>query len=71
MIFTATLKSNCIKTFLNVLKAINFQSNTVVQISPDGLKFVVEESKCFQTAAYIQRESFSHYSVKVGLLKFV
>lgn len=33
-------------------------------ISDEGLKFVVEDSKCFQSIAYIQKTSFSHFKIK-------
>lgn len=62
--FAATFKNNAIKAFLNVVKAINATDDLICQMSSQGVKFIVEESKCFQTIAYIQSGCFYHHKIK-------
>ncbi|CAO1382177.1 unnamed protein product [Diamesa serratosioi] len=59
--FAATIKSSYIKLFMNVIKALNFVDNTEIQLSEEGLKYVVEESKSFQTTAYVKKDFFSRF----------
>ena len=63
--FGATLKCKNIKLFAAIVKATSFVTNTEIQLSDLGLKYVVEESKSFQVIAYIQKEVFSDYFIKV------
>lgn len=62
--FAGSLNSKCIKTFIKIIKAMNFINNTEIQISNHGFKYVVEESKCFQTSAYIKKGFFSSFITK-------
>lgn len=64
--FGATLKCKNIKLFASMIKALNFVTNTEIQLSESGLKYVVEESKCFQATAYVQRGFFSDYFIKLS-----
>ncbi|CAO1389490.1 unnamed protein product [Diamesa tonsa] len=72
--FAATIKSSYIKLFMNVIKALNFVDNTEIQLSAEGLKYVVEESKSFQTTAYVKKDFFSRFIYRapddVELLSF-
>lgn len=65
--FAATLKGKSIKVFIGIIKAmnaVNFMEGTEMQLSETGLKYVVEESKSFQTAAYIKKEFFDTFYLK-------
>lgn len=66
--FVASLKSKFIKVFIGIIKALNAANSceaTELQLSDTGLKFVVEESKSFQTAAYIKKEFFESFYLKM------
>lgn len=65
MTFAAILKSKYIKVFVSIIKALNFINNTELKLSTNGIKYVVEESKSFQTIAYFRREFFSIYRLKI------
>lgn len=43
---------------------MNFINNTDIQLSNNGFKYVVEESKSFQTSAYIKKDFFAKYITK-------
>ncbi|XP_053691304.1 cell cycle checkpoint protein RAD1 [Sabethes cyaneus] len=49
------------EVFYNVAKAINFVDDSIIQLSTDGMKIVVEESKSIQAALYVTRSCFSEY----------
>lgn len=57
-------KLDNIKTLYNALKAINFNENADLQISEDGLKAVVEESKYVQASIYVTRACFSEFRLQ-------
>ncbi|XP_055551058.1 cell cycle checkpoint protein RAD1 [Wyeomyia smithii] len=59
--FSAVL--NEFEVFYNVAKAINFVDDSTVQLSTDGVKIVVEESKTIQAALYVTRGCFSEYKI--------
>lgn len=65
--FAATLKSKLIKVFVGIIKAMNSSTGaeiTEMQLSANGLKYIVEESKSFQTAAYIKKEFFESFNIR-------
>lgn len=64
MTFAAVLKSKFIKSFVSIIKALNFINNTELKISKNGIKYVVEESKSFQTVAYFRRDFFSIFKLR-------
>ena len=43
-----TIKGQNVKFFLNTLKSLQFTSNTEVQFTSIGMKFIAEESHFFQ-----------------------
>lgn len=62
--FGSTVKSKYIKVFIGIVKAITNVSSvesTEMQISDNGIKLIVEESKSFQTTAYIKKEFFQSF----------
>lgn len=63
--FGASIISKNIKLFLNIIRAMNFINNTEIQLSEEGLKFVVEESKSFQVSAYLKKDFFSKYFIRI------
>lgn len=63
--FGGALKCKNIKLFTAMIKALSFVNNTEIQLSKSGMKYVVEESKSFQATAYIQKDFFSDYFIKL------
>jgi hypothetical protein len=63
--FAAILKSKFIKIFISIIKAMNFVKSTDIKLSINGLKYIVEESKSFQTTAYIRKEFFSFFRLRI------
>lgn len=63
--FAATLKSKAIKLFVSIIRATNFVGSTELQFSENGLRYIAEESKSFQANAYIKKEFFSTYHIRV------
>uniref|UniRef100_A0A182MB63 Checkpoint protein n=1 Tax=Anopheles culicifacies TaxID=139723 RepID=A0A182MB63_9DIPT len=49
----------------NVMKAVNFVDNAIVQLSNDGMKVIVEDAKSIQASAYITRACFSDYKLAI------
>lgn len=70
--FGATLKCKNIKLFAAIIKAMSFVNNTEMQLSDVGLKYIAEESRSFQVRAYVPKDLFSDYFIKVphGIDKF-
>jgi len=70
--FGATLKCKNIKLFAAIIKAMSFVNNTEMQLSDVGLKYIAEESRSFQVTAYVPKDLFSDYFIKIprGLDKF-
>lgn len=64
--FGSTLKCKNIKLFTAIIKALSFVNNSEIQLSNAGFKYVVEESKSFQAIAYIQKDFFSDYFIKLS-----
>ncbi|CAB4056825.1 HRAD1 [Lepeophtheirus salmonis] len=58
------------KTLFTFIKAVHFRDDGNVFISPNGIKVTVEDSKCFQGNAFVQRNLFNtgqlqlHYSTR-------
>ncbi|XP_035900056.1 uncharacterized protein LOC118506691 [Anopheles stephensi] len=50
----------------NVMKAVNFVDNAIVQLSNDGMKVIVEDAKSIQASAYITRACFSDYKLAIA-----
>lgn len=63
--FAAILKSKFIKIFISIIKAITFVKTTEMKLSSNGLKYIAEESKSFQTTAYIRKEFFNFYRLRI------
>lgn len=63
--FGATIKSKNIKLFINIIKTMCFSSDTEIQLSDAGFKYVVEDSKSFQVIAYIKKDFFSDYFIRI------
>lgn len=59
MTFASTLKSKYIKLFVSIIKSLNFVNCADIELTENGLKYIVEESKSFQVKAFIM-ESFFH-----------
>lgn len=72
--FGATLQSKNIKNFISIIKAMNFIDNTEMHLSENGMKYIVEESKSFQTSAYFTRNFFSTFHMRlphgIEIIKF-
>lgn len=62
--FAASLEARNIKTFVSVIRAMNFVDNTELQLSNSGLKYLVEESKSFQTIAYFKKQFFTKFNFR-------
>lgn len=60
ILFSAKLDN--IKIFYTTLKAVNFNNDANIIISPDGLKIIVEEAKYVQALLYITKHCFSEYT---------
>lgn len=70
MTFTASLKSKFIKVFVGIIKAMNAVNSsttdsTEMQLSDNGLKYIVEESKSFQASAYMKKEFFDSFELRL------
>uniref|UniRef100_A0A182RH52 Cell cycle checkpoint protein RAD1 n=2 Tax=Anopheles funestus TaxID=62324 RepID=A0A182RH52_ANOFN len=50
----------------NVMKAVNFVDNAIVQLSNDGMKVIVEDAKSIQASAYITRACFSDFKLAMA-----
>ncbi|XP_050083579.1 cell cycle checkpoint protein RAD1-like [Anopheles aquasalis] len=57
---------NNLATFHNVIKAINFVENAMIQLSKEGLQVTVEDAKSIQAVALIKRTCFSEYSLNAA-----
>ncbi|XP_053673622.1 cell cycle checkpoint protein RAD1 [Anopheles nili] len=57
---------NKFSTFYNVMKAINFVDNAMMQLSNDGLKIIVEDAKSIQASAYVTRACFSDFKLEMA-----
>ncbi|XP_040577091.1 cell cycle checkpoint protein RAD1 [Lepeophtheirus salmonis] len=51
------------KTLFTFIKAVHFRDDGNVFISPNGIKVTVEDSKCFQGNAFVQRNLFNVFSL--------
>ncbi|CRK96762.1 CLUMA_CG009910, isoform A [Clunio marinus] len=40
---------------------VNFVENTEIQLSENGLKYIAEDAKCFQSTAYIKKDFFKNF----------
>jgi cell cycle checkpoint protein len=60
-LFEAYLDS--VKHISVLLRAVNFKDNATCFATDKGLKVTVEDSKCVQASAFIQREVFQHYKL--------
>lgn len=60
-LFEAYLDS--VKHIYGLLKAVNFKDNATCFATEKGLKVTVEDSKCVQASAFIQKEMFQRYSL--------
>ena len=65
IIFGAALKSKHVKTFVSIIKAMNFVNNTEIQLFDQGFKYVAEESKSFQAKACLRKDFFNDYLIKL------
>lgn len=63
--FAANLKGKSIKVFVSIIRALNFISNTEMEISQAGMKYIAEESKSFQATGYIKAEFFNSFNIKL------
>ncbi|XP_073978841.1 radiation insensitive 1 [Rhodnius prolixus] len=63
-------KINNIKNLSQLLKCIHFKEIAAVFASANGMKFVVEDSKCLQAAAFIGEDIFEEYQIKDELVSF-
>lgn len=63
--FGASINAKNIKLFINIIRAMNFMTHTEIQLSENGLKLVVEESKSFQVSAYLKKDFFSKYFIRM------
>lgn len=61
IIFAAIIGKRHVRLFMQIIKAMSFVGNTEIQVGADGLKYVVDESKSFQIAAYIKKDFFESY----------
>ncbi|XP_050070591.1 uncharacterized protein LOC126558594 [Anopheles maculipalpis] len=57
---------NNFSTLYNVMKAVNFVDNAIVQLSNDGMKVIVEDAKSIQASAYITRACFSDFKLSIA-----
>lgn len=64
MTFASTLKSKFIKVFVGIIKSLNFVAETEIELTDNGLKYIVEESKSFQVTAYIMHTFFTTFLFK-------
>lgn len=63
--FASSLKSKQIKNFISLIKAVNFGEQTEIQLTEQGLKYVAAESQSFQVSAYINKEFFDTFLIKL------
>jgi cell cycle checkpoint protein len=58
-IFTA-ISSSARQLYL-LLRCVSFSSKTLVQITPEGLRFSVEETRAMQGLAFLDKALFTTY----------
>ncbi|KAF6207816.1 hypothetical protein GE061_016265 [Apolygus lucorum] len=63
-------KVHNVKNLSQLLKCIHFKDVAVCFASKNGLKFVTEDSKCMQAAAFIGEDIFQEYSLEEELIGF-
>uniref|UniRef100_A0A182NMN3 Checkpoint protein n=1 Tax=Anopheles dirus TaxID=7168 RepID=A0A182NMN3_9DIPT len=57
---------NNFSTLYNVMKAVNFVDNAMVNLSNDGIKVIVEDAKSIQASAYVTRPCFSEFKLALA-----
>lgn len=67
-VFVATLDNA--RNLSNILKAIAFKDHAIFNVTPNGLKVTVEDSKCMQANAFIQAEIFQEFTIRDDLVGF-
>lgn len=63
--FASSLRSKQIKNFISLIKAVNFVTETEIQLTEQGLKYVAAELPSFQVSAYINKEFFDTFHIKL------
>ncbi|XP_043270522.1 cell cycle checkpoint protein RAD1 [Venturia canescens] len=61
-VFAAKLGN--LKTFVQLLRSVNFKPEATCSASDTGLRVTVEDSKCMQGSCYIPSEVFEEYNLK-------
>lgn len=59
-----------VKNLSQLLKCINFKDLATCFASNNGLKFVVEDAKCVQAAAFVGADIFQEYELKDDIVTF-
>ncbi|KAL8786331.1 MAG: hypothetical protein Q9213_002828 [Squamulea squamosa] len=59
-LFTAV--SGSVRNLFQLLKCINFATKAQVRITPEGLRFTVEESRVIQGIAFLEKSLFTSYT---------
>ncbi|CAN8016072.1 unnamed protein product [Ixodes persulcatus] len=58
------------KDLSQLLKAVNFKEVATVEINEIGIRVIVQDAKCLQAIAFVQRELFDDYVLKETSLSF-
>lgn len=61
-VLNATLHN--VRNLINLLKSIKFTDSTVLFATDQGFKFTVEDGKCMQANAFLQKDLFDFYNIK-------
>ncbi|RUP48289.1 repair protein Rad1/Rec1/Rad17-domain-containing protein [Jimgerdemannia flammicorona] len=61
-LFVAKLPN--VKPLANLLRAVQFKEKATCHLLPEGLRIVVEDSRCVQATAWLQKELFSQYELR-------
>uniref|UniRef100_A0AAR2M3Y8 RAD1 homolog (S. pombe) n=1 Tax=Pygocentrus nattereri TaxID=42514 RepID=A0AAR2M3Y8_PYGNA len=54
----------------NILKAISFKDHAIFNVTQNGLKVTIEDSKCLQANAFIQADIFQEFTLKEDVVGF-
>ena len=63
-------KVDNVKNLSQLIKCINFKEIAVFFASQNGIKIVVEDSKCVQASAFIGTDIFTEFTINEELVSF-
>ncbi|XP_076760698.1 cell cycle checkpoint protein RAD1 isoform X1 [Xylocopa sonorina] len=66
--YNLVAKLGNLKTFVHLLKAINFKESATCCGTENGLKVTVEDAKCVQASAYIPVQVFQVFNLKEDVI---